>query len=1022
MADISQIKLPNGDIFDLVDESKSTATNWVNGSQTGSVRTVGSAVEDSNYTIGTYAVAEGNSTKASGYAAHAEGQETTASGDYSHTEGSGTFAPVSYAHAEGYNTTASGNYSHAEGQSTTASNYNAHAEGQETTASGSTSHAEGMGTAASGYSSHAEGYYTLASGDYSHAEGHGSSTSFTISGTSYLPGAIGYQSHVEGQETRAEATCTHAEGFQTVASGADAHSEGYHTIASGYASHTEGQETTASYTGAHAEGNYTKAIQSYAHAEGNNTTASGEASHAEGTEVVASGAKAHAEGYQTTASGGCAHAEGYGTTVSGLDSHAEGAGTIANHLAQHVFGQYNIADPSTASADSRGNYIEIVGNGPNSSNRSNARTLDWSGNEVLAGKLTVGVAGTNSLDVATIGQLPTTTSQLTNDSGFITSYTETDPVFSASAAAGITVADISNWNANIKPMLSGSTSTITPTQVATALANGQNIELSYTDATYGTGKAYSFNYSDSLHEVVANVIFQYGWSWICCEIHGNTQTNNWAFVSTSLATMNDIPSSMVTSIATGAGLTGGTITTSGTIKANLNSETSLGTIGTTDKLYAVGVDSNGKLAVNVPWTGGADYVVTLTESWAYEATEATYTWDKTFAEIKAAIDAKKDVVLYKVSNWEDEEGVIYNDDAKYKYAFSIYFPPESEESSAWISFTAVSYAQGTWISAAQIALYEDGSVEITSGDSSVDIPTATDERTGIVKPWYYHQATAIGSTVGHDSRVITVNARTTTTGRYYGVETDANGRMFVNVPWTDSTPVTSVNGQTGTITLSASDVGAQPTLVSGTNIKTVNGNSLLGSGDITIASGLQNLVDGSAEGSLVGVNAGSITTNPGTDSLALGYKSDAAGVNSVAAGYWSSAGGNCSFALGDKLIAQRKHQTVIGKFNIADTGGTDATTDGDSAFIIGNGTSEQRSNALTVDWNGNAVLAGKVTVGAVGTNSMDVATVGQIPNVPSNLSDLVNDCGFAKIHISTAEPTSTDGDDGDIWITYSATS
>lgn len=57
----------------------------------------------------------------------------------------------------------------------------------------------------------------------------------------------------------------------------------------------------------------------------------------------------------------------------------------------------------------------------------------------------------------------------------------------------------------------------------------------------------------------------------------------------------------VTSIATGAGLTGGTITELGTIKANLDSETSLGTLGTTSKLYAVGVDANGKLAVSVPW-------------------------------------------------------------------------------------------------------------------------------------------------------------------------------------------------------------------------------------------------------------------------------------------------------------------------------------------------------------------------------------------------------------------------------------
>ena len=39
------------------------------------------------------------------------------------------------------------------------------------------------------------------------------------------------------------------------------------------------------------------------------------------------------------------------------------------------------------------------------------------------------------------------TSDLTNDSGFITGYTETDPIFQGSAASSITSNDISNWNA-----------------------------------------------------------------------------------------------------------------------------------------------------------------------------------------------------------------------------------------------------------------------------------------------------------------------------------------------------------------------------------------------------------------------------------------------------------------------------------------------------------------------------------------------------------------------------------------------
>ena len=42
--------------------------------------------------------------------------------------------------------------------------------------------------------------------------------------------------------------------------------------------------------------------------------------------------------------------------------------------------------------------------------------------------------------------IPTKTSDLTNDSGFITDYTETDPVFTSSAAHDITSNDITNWN------------------------------------------------------------------------------------------------------------------------------------------------------------------------------------------------------------------------------------------------------------------------------------------------------------------------------------------------------------------------------------------------------------------------------------------------------------------------------------------------------------------------------------------------------------------------------------------------
>lgn len=63
----------------------------------------------------------------------------------------------------------------------------------------------------------------------------------------------------------------------------------------------------------------------------------------------------------------------------------------------------------------------------------------------------------------------------------------------------------------------------------------------------------------------------------------------------------------VTKVATGAGLTGGDITTTGTVKAKLKSETlSLLTAAargsTSDREYPIGLDADGNLSVNVPWT------------------------------------------------------------------------------------------------------------------------------------------------------------------------------------------------------------------------------------------------------------------------------------------------------------------------------------------------------------------------------------------------------------------------------------
>ena len=154
----------------------------------------------------------------------------------------------------------------------------------------------------------------------------------------------------------------------------------------------EGDGSTASNQNAHAEGNGSVASGKNAHAEGGwnvgvgsgsgkrYSTASGTSSHAEGSGSHAEGTGTHAEGVATTATGEGAHSEGRATDAYGTGSHAEGYNTIAQYNYQHVSGQFNAVETGE----------EIVGNGTDSENRKNIRVLDWSGNEKLAGSLTLG--------------------------------------------------------------------------------------------------------------------------------------------------------------------------------------------------------------------------------------------------------------------------------------------------------------------------------------------------------------------------------------------------------------------------------------------------------------------------------------------------------------------------------------------------------------------------------------------------------------------------------------------------------
>jgi len=163
----------------------------------------------------------------------------------------------------------------------------------------------------------------------------------------------------------------------------------------GYFSFAAGQYIIASGGFSSASGGYNnRATGEYSHIGGGRENQAGG-----GLSSVGGGDNNKATGGGSTVSGGVSNtASGdYADVGGGMNNIASGQSSCipggvynrATHRGQMVFGTYNALDPSTAAATNKGTYVEIVGNGTSTSNRSNARTLDWDGNEVLAGGLKI---------------------------------------------------------------------------------------------------------------------------------------------------------------------------------------------------------------------------------------------------------------------------------------------------------------------------------------------------------------------------------------------------------------------------------------------------------------------------------------------------------------------------------------------------------------------------------------------------------------------------------------------------------
>lgn len=175
---------------------------------------------------------------------------------------------------------------------------------------------------------------------------------------------VGDYSFAEGSSTTAFGNASHAEGNETVAYGDRSHAEGYYTEAFGHNSHAEGTRTKALGVNSHVEGYSSNNVPKDIAFNSSNTT------------II----NKWKSGNFTLAKGGNSHAEGENVLALGNNSHVEGVATFASGDDSHVQGKYNIADD-------RNLYAHIVGNGTADDSRSNAHTLDWSGNAWFAGTI-----------------------------------------------------------------------------------------------------------------------------------------------------------------------------------------------------------------------------------------------------------------------------------------------------------------------------------------------------------------------------------------------------------------------------------------------------------------------------------------------------------------------------------------------------------------------------------------------------------------------------------------------------------
>ena len=416
--------------------------------------------------------------------------------------------------------------------------------------------------------------------------------------------------------------------------------------------------------------------------------------------------------------------------------------------------------------------------------------------------------------IALTDDLPTKTSDLTNDSGYITSYTETDPIFSASPAADITSSDISNWNAKVSDdgkwngvSLTTSTADVAaevliPTLESTSSTSAKLAHASSTPSNYRIAKYASGGYLKSTTPSAND---------------NSTKVATTAYVDSAITAL---PEPMIFKGSLG---TGGTITTLPAAASSNEGFTykviTAGTYASQSAKIGDTFISDGSIWVLIP--SGDEPSGTVTSVGVSNATNGGLSISGSPITSSGTISIGHSNVLSSSQTTQavypikiDKNGHIS------AYGNAVTSMPASDVSAWAKASTKPSYSA----SEIENAVYKDGaygnppySYSVYGlGQSTVEIPV------------YYTTQNITNSnqvtTKGYvDNAIGSITIPTKTSDL-------TNDSGFIT---SETDPIFTSSAAYG---ISASDItnwnGKQAALVSGTNIKTINNTSLLGSGNV----------------------------------------------------------------------------------------------------------------------------------------------------------------------------------------------